>query len=228
MSLPSLRCTGQQLIPTKWLTPRLIPCLPAADTACSPAPHLAAAKLATWRSQLTDSTGLPAGGGAIPRALAAGRPPLPLPLRQPLGPSSAANSQHGGLSLGSADGHLGGSIDTSCSHRNKRPRRAASGGVLGAIAAEAAGWGVDTALSPPLRRSTSLPVARLDVAQQGGGAAVGRKQVVERVTLLKRALAGGSAANAQPVASAAGPGKACGMEEEDAVSALFSLSSSMC
>ena len=40
---------------------------------------------------------------------------------------------------------------------SKRPRRAASGGVLGAVAAEASEWGLEM-VSPPLKRANSLPV----------------------------------------------------------------------
>lgn len=42
---------------------------------------------------------------------------------------------------------------------SKRPRRAASGGVLGAVAAEASHWGLEM-VSPPLKRANSLPVSR--------------------------------------------------------------------
>lgn len=41
---------------------------------------------------------------------------------------------------------------------SKRPRRAASGGVLGAVAAEASEWGLEM-VSPPLKRANSLPVS---------------------------------------------------------------------
>eukprot|EP00887_Chlorella_sp_A99_P002664 scaffold6.g2664.t1 len=176
------------------------------DTASSPAPHVAVAKL-------TAPCGLLAEGATLTGG-ATGRPPLPPALlRKPLSPSSAANS----LSLGS-----GGSLDAAASqgllHRSKRPRRAASGGVLGAVAAEAACWGADA--SPTLKRANSLPSAL-----HGSGAA-GRKQVSERVALLKKALAGDSAANAAHLHAPAGQ-PAC-VEDADAVSALFELSSSQC
>lgn len=41
--------------------------------------------------------------------------------------------------------------------RTKRPRRAASGGVLGAVAAETSTWGLDD-VSPPLRRSSASAI----------------------------------------------------------------------
>ena len=46
---------------------------------------------------------------------------------------------------------------------SKRPRRAASGGVLGAVAAEASEWGLEM-VSPPLKRANSLPVRPVDCA----------------------------------------------------------------
>ena len=51
---------------------------------------------------------------------------------------------------------------------SKRPRRAASGGVLGAVAAEASEWGLDI-VSPPLKRANSLPVSMCSVCVWGGG-----------------------------------------------------------
>ena len=62
-------------------------------------------------------------------------------------------------SQGSADENGGDSTNTggAGSQRSKRPRRAASGGVLGAVAAEASDWGFEL-LSPPLKRSNSMPV----------------------------------------------------------------------
>jgi hypothetical protein len=115
-------------------------------------------------------------------------------------------------------------MDTSGAQRAKRPRRAASGGVMGAVAAEAATWGVADAPSPPLKRANSLP---LGLDGQRGGAA-GRRPVAERMSLLRKALAGDCGANAQVGAVAPAGGKGVGVEEEDAVSALFELSSSMC
>ena len=64
----------------------------------------------------------------------------------------------------------------------KRPRRAASGGVRGAIAAEASSWGLDD-ISPPLRRSTTA----LSREILSGSNTEARK---ERNEILRRALHG--------------------------------------
>ena len=119
-----------------------------------------------------------------------------------------------------------GSLDTAgASQRSKRPRRAASGGVLGAVAAEAACWPVDEAASPPFKRAASAPQS---------AAAGSRRGVSERVALLKKALAGDVGANCGGAPATLRPAATCGLEaaaagdEEDAVSALFELSSSLC
>lgn len=176
-----------------------------------------------------------------------------------------------------------------CLHRSKRPRRVASGGVLGAVAAEASEWGLEL-VSPPLKRANSLPVRAALAAScvhmgnaicaeqswrlcslgvlvsavtqsspglpsapsmppapllQPGLEAAPKgtrpKQVSDRVALLKKALAGETAAAAAAAAAVAQPtlrpallGVAADCEDppsaddEDAVSALFELSASVC
>lgn len=62
-----------------------------------------------------------------------------------------------GDSQGSADENVGASSNLTAG--SKRPRRAASGGVLGAVAAEAGNYWTDDLVSPPLKRAASLPVS---------------------------------------------------------------------
>ena len=67
----------------------------------------------------------------------------------------------------------------------KRPRRAASGGVQGAVAAATSDWGLDI-VSPPPKRSYSVPDAAVSGASGGGGTAVAARR--ERTSLLRRAV----------------------------------------
>lgn len=90
---------------------------------------------------------------------------------------------------------------------SKRPRRAASGGVSGAIAAARADWGLDH-ISPPLKRATSVP----DKVEKSKGTAAASKK--ERNALLRKVLQqeNGPATHGQE-------------DEADAISALVSLNS---
>jgi hypothetical protein len=96
--------------------------------------------------------------------------------------------------------------------RGKRPRRAASGGVQGAVAAATSDWGLDL-VSPPPKRSHSVPDA-LDLGK--GTAAAARR---DRSTLLRRALQNDAAAQAQ--------GQQHVGTEADAISALVSMNTTM-
>jgi hypothetical protein len=90
---------------------------------------------------------------------------------------------------------------------SKRPRRAASGGVSGAIAAARADWGLDH-ISPPLKRASSAP----DKVEKSKGTAAAHKK--ERNALLRKVLQqeNGPATHGQE-------------DEADAISALVSLNS---
>jgi len=90
---------------------------------------------------------------------------------------------------------------------SKRPRRAASGGVSGAIAAARADWGLDH-ISPPLKRATSAP----NKEEKSKGTAAASKK--ERNALLRKVL--------QQENGPAVPGQE---DEADAISALVSLNS---
>lgn len=85
--------------------------------------------------------------------------PCPLPACRRV--RSRANSgDDSQLSHGTTEENGGDSANTGGSQRSKRPRRAASGGVLGAVAAEAGDWESEL-VSPPLKRANSLPVRGL-------------------------------------------------------------------
>lgn len=92
--------------------------------------------------------------------------------------------------------------------RGKRPRRAASGGVVGAIAAATSDWGLDHT-SPPNKRTNSMPDGVFDAHK--GTALAARK---ERDMLLRKAIQNDAASNKENV-----------VDEEDAISALVSMSS---
>ncbi|KAL4457755.1 hypothetical protein ABPG75_012620 [Micractinium tetrahymenae] len=196
------------------------------DTATSPAPHMAMAKLAAAQRNLAAATAAATlTGGA---GVALGRPPLPGSRVR-----SRANSGDSQLSQGSADENGGASFNMGATAgQRKRPRRAASGGVLGAVAAEACQWGLEM-VSPPLKRANSLP-AGLE-QQQPGKPGGGRAKVSDRVALLKKALVAETAAAAAAAGAPCLPRAAAALlvgpdaptaEDEDAISALFELSAS--
>lgn len=160
------------------------------DTASSPAPHMAVAQLKRTAETLT--------GGS--KGLGA-RMLIPARVR-----SLAA-----GVSFSAASPAISADSHDSAAHRAKRPKRAASGGVLGAVAAETSDWGLDV-VSPPLKRAHSLPSA--PEVEAGN-----KYKAQERVALLKKALHSETLRlrDIEP---------ASGVEEADAVSALFELSGS--
>ncbi|KAL4443018.1 hypothetical protein ABPG77_008509 [Micractinium sp. CCAP 211/92] len=195
------------------------------DTATSPAPHMAMSKLAARLNLASTAAAATLTGGAM---AVLGRPPLPGSKVR-----SRANSGDTQLSQGSIDENAGDSTNIGGpAVQRKRPRRAASGGVLGAVAAEASRWGLEM-VSPPLKRANSLPAGleQQQPSKPGGG----RAKVSDRVALLKKALvaetAAAAAAAGAPCLAQAGapllPGpEAPTAEDADAISALFELSAS--
>ncbi|KAL4536069.1 hypothetical protein Ndes2437B_g05503 [Nannochloris sp. 'desiccata'] len=97
--------------------------------------------------------------------------------------------------------------------RGKRPRRAASGGVQGAVAAATSDWGLDL-VSPPPKRSHSVP----DAIHPGKGTAAAARR--DRDTLLRRALQ-------NDAALATAQGQQHVGTEADAISALVSMNAPM-
>ncbi len=158
------------------------------DTATSPALHAAAAQ-ARLAAQAHLSRQM-AGGtmtAAAAKAAGAGRTKEQL--------QTNADTPVGSMDSAGGEGS-----------RGKRPRRAASGGVQGAVAAATSDWGLDL-VSPPPKRSHSVPDA-LDLGK--GTAAAARR---DRNTLLRRALQNDAAAQGQQTVGT----------EADAISALVSM-----
>lgn len=101
------------------------------------------------------------------------------------------------------------SMDSGAEGSNgKRPRRAASGGVVGAIAAATSDWGLDV-VSPPPKRAASNP----EMADGTKGTAAAAQR--ERSALLRQALRN----------LGSGAAHKSGGDEADAISALVSLNS---
>jgi len=163
-----------------------------ADTASSPAMHAALAALAAKAKALRNATATMTGGNG---ALKAGG----LPRRPPVIAKTADSAGPEGPVVTAAEGSL----------RSKRPRRAASGGVTGAIAAATSDWGLDL-ISPPLKRSASNPETS---AVLGKGTAAAARH--ERNALLRQALQNEAAIHRVDD----------GDDEVDAISALVSLNS---
>ena len=167
------------------------------DTATSPAMHALAAaqaKVAQNANRLAKATMT---GGAAKVAAAAGSRLKNSP--ENVAPLPGQIPKQGSMDSG-ADAQLG-----------KRPRRAASGGVHGAVAAATSDWGLDI-VSPPAKRSYSVPDAAGVMARGGAGTAAAAQQ--DRNALLRRALHNGPAPQ---------PTRVAAVDEADAVSALVSM-----
>lgn len=166
------------------------------DTATSPAMHAAAAQAARMAAQAHLNRQL-AGGtmtAAAAKAAGAGRSKSQV--------TSVVDTPVGSMNSAGGDG---------C--RGKRPRRVASGGVQGAVAAATSDWGLDV-VSPPPKRSHSVP----DAMNLGKGTAAAARR--DRDTLLRRALQNDAAVAAAQSQQHIGT-------EADAISALVSMNASM-
>lgn len=191
-----------------------------ADTATSPASNAADMEAAVKKRQLDYISETLTGGSkaAAGSAAATARPPLPNfnPVMMKMANKALFTQQ-----AAAAGASLSAGAAVVPNERPKRPRRAASGGVMGAVAAETSDWGLDV-VSPPLRKTTSLPVP-----PPGAGGRASKHPTHERVALLKEALHRESARSQhhQNSAAAVEAGNS-GEDEADAVSALFELCSS--
>jgi hypothetical protein len=172
------------------------------DTATSPAMHAAAAA-ARMAAQAQLNRRLAGGTMTAAAAKAAGpggrtKSQLQTDVDTPVGAQAASGS----LNSAGAEGS-----------RGKRPRRAASGGVQGAVAAATSDWGLDL-VSPPPKRSHSVP----DGMDYGTGTAAAARR--DRNTLLRRALQNDAAVAAAQGSQHVGT-------EADAISALVSMNTTM-
>ncbi|GAB4820712.1 hypothetical protein N2152v2_007758 [Parachlorella kessleri] len=178
------------------------------DTATSPAPHTAVSRL----------PGIAKGAPAA--TLTARRPPPGGGLRAIIEQGSKGSAWGSEKSASACTVTSTAGADDSA-QRGRRPKRAASSGVVGAVAAEAAAWG-DEWTSPP-KRASSVPLA--------GSSGQNRSKGPGRFALLRKALeaetlqAQKRARGCLATALGCGPAKMVA-EEEDAISALFELSSS--
>lgn len=166
------------------------------DTAASPAVHAAAVQ-ARLAAQAHLNRRMAGGTMTAAAAKAAGLG------GRTKSQTYAADTPEGSLNSSGADGSQ---------VRGKRPRRAASGGVQGAVAAATSDWGLDI-VSPPPKRSNSVP----DAMDLGKGTAAAARR--DRNTLLRRALQNDAAV-------AAAQGQHLGTEA-DAISALVSMNMTM-
>jgi hypothetical protein len=171
------------------------------------APH-ASESLLGLDNETADTASSPAVRGPGDRSGAFGKPKR----RNIVTMTSGANGTRSQADMPSSVAVSAGGDDAS--QRGKRPRRAASGGVMGAVAAEVATWGLED-ISPPMRRSNSgSTVPTMDGGQ--GTAAAARR---ERNALLRKAL------HNETVAGNGRNGKDGDELEADAISALVSLNS---
>jgi len=199
-----------------------------ADTATSPASNAADIEAAIKKRQLDYISETLTGGSkaAAGNAAATARPPLPYSNSMVMMMANKALLSHQAAAAGGVSLSAGTAVVPE--ERSKRPKRAASGGVMGAVAAETSDWGLDL-VSPPLRKTTSLPPPPPGAGHAAGGRA-SKQQPHERVALLKDALHRETARSLQEhknIAAAAVEAGNSGEEDEaDAVSALFELCSS--
>jgi len=166
------------------------------DTATSPAMHAAAAQAARMAAQAHLNRRLAGGTMTAAAAKAAGVG------RSKSQATSDVDTPDGSMMSAEGDGS-----------RGKRPRRAASGGVQGAVAAASSDWGLDL-VSPPAKRSHSVP----DAINPGKGTAAAARR--DRETLLRKALQNDAAVVAAQSQQHVGT-------EADAISALVSMNTSM-
>lgn len=175
-----------------------------ADTGASPAPHVIAARAALMAERKNRVGTMTAG------AKRAGvRPPLPGNVRV-----AALNNLQMPLATASA----GDAVGSDGGARSKRPKRAASGGVMGAVAAEAANWGPEF-VSPPMKKGPGgamhqqryhPPMATAATLNQQG-------ESPGPVTLRRNAMLRDALQGATRVTPVKGP------EENEAASALIGL-----